>query len=93
MKKLATRKQYIEALNFVLNARSDFKKMEYYRHNASGEEYIFLTDVIGQVAMLDVTGYTDANIYHALAIIECGGRPRCYITDPQKRLALGKMFK
>ena len=93
MKKLATRKQYIEALNFVLSARDDFKKLEYFRHNADGSEYLFLTDMVGQVAILDVTGYSDASIYHALAIIECGGRPRCYVKDQKKRLELGKMFK
>ena len=66
MKKMATRKQYIEALNFVLSARDDFKKLEYYRHNADGSEYIFLTDMVGQVAILDVTGYSDASIYHEI---------------------------
>ena len=93
MKKLATRKQFIQALNVILSARDDFKRLEYYRHNADGSEYIFLTDMVGQVAILDVTGYTDANIYHALAIIECGGRPRCYIRDQKKCLELGKMFR
>lgn len=93
MKKLSTRKQYIEALNFVLSARDDFSKLEYFRHNADGSEYIFLTDMVGQVAILDVTGYSNASIYHALSIIECGGRPRCYVKDQQKRLELGKLFR
>ena len=89
--RMATRKQYIQALEFVLSAKDDFKKLDYYRLN--GEEYIFLTDLLGQVAILDVTGYSDANIYHALAIIECNGTPRCYISDPKKRLELGRLFR
>ena len=37
----ATRVNHIKALNTVLSAREDFKSLELFRHNATGEEYLF----------------------------------------------------
>lgn len=89
----ATRMNHIKALNDVLSAREDFKSLELHRHHATGEEYMFLTDIIGHVFMFDVTGYTRANINHTLAQIECGEKPRNLISDNAKKLELAKMFR
>lgn len=89
----ATRVNHIKALNTVLSAREDFKSLELFRHNATGEEYLFLTDIIGHVFMFDVTGYTRASINHTLAQIDCGIKPRNLITDNAKKLELAKMFR
>lgn len=89
----ATRMNHIKLLNEVLSAREDFKNLELHRHGATGEEYLFLTDIIGHVFMFDVTGYSSASITHTLAQIECGMKPKNLITDNAKKLELAKMFR
>lgn len=89
----ATRVKHIKTLNDVLSAREDFKSLELHRHYSTGEEYLFLTDIVGHVYMLDVTGYSRASINHTLALIECGFKPRNLITDSAKKLELAKMFR
>ena len=92
-KTYATRVNHIKALNAVLSAREDFDSLELHRHNATGEEYLFLKDIIGHVFMFDVTGYTRASINHTLAQVDCGIKPRNLITDDAKKLELAKMFR
>lgn len=89
----ATRINHIKALNEVLSAREDFKCLEMHRHHATGEEYLFLTDIIGHVFMFDVTGFSRAGITHTIAEIECGIKPSNLITDNSKKLELAKMFR
>ena len=89
----ATKINHIKALNTVLSARDDFKSLELHRHYSTGEEYLFLTDIIGDVFMLDVTGFSTAGINHTLAEIECGIKPSNLISDNKKKLELAKMFR
>ena len=89
----ATRNNHIKALNAVLSARDDFKSLELHRHYATGEEYLILKDIIGDVFMFDVTGFSTASINHILAEIECGIKPSNLISDNKKKLEIAKMFK
>ena len=84
--------EYIEALRQVLSAREDFKDLEYHKHPATQEEYLFLSDIVGRVFYFDVTGLRNEDIYHSLAQIECGQKPQCYVEDPAKMYEIGKMF-
>ena len=83
------RKKYIGKLKECLNARDDFKDLSYFR-NSKGEEYLIMSDIIGQVGMLDITGYCEAEILHCVAQIECGISPKNYITDKGKRLEIAR---
>ena len=42
--------------------------------------------------MFDITGLPNEEIFHIMAMIDCGHRPECLITDPAKKLELGKLF-
>ena len=91
MNVIARKKQYIGLLKACLSARDDFKDLEYYRDNSTAEEYLILTDIIGQICMLNITGQKEATIYHAVAEIECGKVPRNCITDKAELIRIAKL--
>ena len=84
--------EYVENLKVVLNAREEFKDLEYHKHPSTQEEFLFMSVVTGEVYMFDITGYKDEAIFHTMAMLECGQRPENQITDRDKRLELGKLF-
>ena len=90
---IARKKQYIGALKACLSVREDFKDLEYYRDSTTAEEYLIMSDIIGQVCMLNITGHNEANILHALAQIECGIVPRNCITDKAELMRIAKLRK
>lgn len=84
--------EYIENLKMVIDAKEEFKDLTYHKNPTTQEEYLFMTDIIGHVFMFEITGMTNDQIFHVMALVECGQRPECFITDPAKRLELGKLF-
>lgn len=84
------KQDYIETLAKTLEVRDDFKSLEY-RRNRDGNEYLILTSIAGDVFMFDITGYSEAQIYHTLAIVECGYKPRNFIKDRNKRTEIGRL--
>ena len=86
------RQQYITALKMVLSAREDFKDLTYHRDKTGNKEYLFLTDLIGHVFMLDVTGFSEHEIFHELAVGECGTVPNCCIQDTRRMMEIAKLF-
>ena len=91
MKTIMNRKQYIGALKYCLQARNDFNDLEYIADVVGEGEYLVLSDIIGQVCMLNITGYTEAMIYHTLAQIECGAVPINTITDKAEIMRIAKL--
>lgn len=89
-----SKQEYINTLGEVLEAREDFKGLEYHKHPNTGEEYLFLSAITGEVFMLDVTGYTEEKMFHCIAMIECQGLGSVdnLIKDTSKRLEIGKLF-
>lgn len=93
MSRLYKNKQdYIVILKAVIDAREDFKDLVYHKNPTTQEEYLFLSDIVGRVFMFDITGMKNEDIYHAMAMVECGQKPDCFISDPNKMMELGKMF-
>lgn len=86
-----TKENYIGLLKLCEAARPDFGDLKYCR-NHRGEEYLILSNMIGNVFMLDITGYDNAQIKHTLALIECGHKPTNYITDKAKRMEIAKLY-
>ena len=52
MKRIVSTDAYIGILKECLKAKNDFKDFKYYR-SAKGEEYAVLSDIIGQILILD----------------------------------------
>lgn len=86
------KKKYIDKLGECLAVKDDFGDMSYFR-NSKGEEFIIVSDIIGQVGMLNITGYGEADILHCVAQVECGIAPKNYITDKAKRLEIAKAIR
>lgn len=84
--------EYIKNLRTILEAKEDFKNLEYFKNQGTQEEYLFLTDILGRVFYFDVTGMPNEAIFHVMAQVECGVQPQCYITDKKKMLEVGRMF-
>ncbi len=86
------RMEYIEVMRLALEAKEDFKDLEYHRNSTTQEEYLFLSDILGRVFYFDITGMRNEDIYHSMAQIECGTQPDCFISDRRKMLEIGRMF-
>lgn len=89
---MTNRKQYIACLREVLSAREDFKDLEYHRDKTGNKEYLFLTDLVGRVFILDVTGYTEHQIFHEFAQFECGKLPSSYVDDNKRMMEIARLF-
>lgn len=85
---MANRKHYIGILKECLKARSDFNDLVYYRNWNTGEETLILSDIVGRVIMLNITGLTEAQIYHSLAQVECGKTPINAITETSEMMRI-----
>ena len=86
------RKHFIDNIRELCESREDFKDLQYHRNTQTNEEYLFLSNIIGYMWMFNITGYTDAQIWHAMAMVECGQNPVCLIKDKAKMMELGKLF-
>lgn len=91
MKRIVSTENYIGSLKTCLNARNDFKDLKYYR-SAKGEEYAVMSDIIGQVLILDITGYSEDRILECIAQVICGKVPRNAITDRSEMLKIARLF-
>ena len=69
----------------------DFKDIGYYR-NAVGAEYMVLSDIIGHIIILDVTGFEPTDILHNVAEILDGKTPENAITDRTEMLKIARLF-
>lgn len=81
--------EFIADLAKVLKVKDDFKKLEYKK--STGKEYLFLSVITGHVFIFDITGFSDERIYHTLALIECGVRPKSQVTETKDLLAIAKL--
>ena len=91
MKRIVSTENYIGALRVCLEAKDDFKDLKYYR-SAKGEEYCVMSDIIGQVLILDITGYSEDRILECVAQVICGKVPRNAITDRAEMLKIARLF-
>lgn len=87
-----TKENYIGLLRACESARSDFGDLKYCR-NHKGEEYMVLQDIIGHTFMFDITGYSNAQIKHTLALVECGKVPDNFIKNTEKMLEIARLYK
>ena len=92
MNKLMKRRNYIGVLKECLSARSDFNDLKYVRDITTDDEFLVLSDIIGQVYMLDITGQKEAQIWHSLAQIECKEVPSNAVTDRTEMMRIAKML-
>lgn len=90
MKKIPNRKHYIGTLKECLSAKDDFKDLVWKNNWTTGEETLILSDIIGGVLMLDISGMTEAEILHSIAMVVVGKTPANAITDRSEMLRIAK---
>ena len=83
---------YIGLLGECLKAKDDFNDIAYCRDH-KGNEYLILSDIIGQIGMFEITGYSEERIFHTVAKVECGIEPSNIIVDPHKRLEIARLYR
>lgn len=91
VKRIVSVERYIGELRTILRVRDDFKDIGYYR-NAVGAEYMVLSDIIGHIIILDVTGFEPTDILHNVAEILNGKTPKNAITDRAEMLKIARLF-
>ena len=91
MKRIVSTEAYIGNLKECLKAKDDFKDFRYYR-SAKGEEYAVLSDIIGQILILDITGFAEEKILHCVAEVICGKVPVNAVTDRAEMLKVARLF-
>lgn len=82
--------QYVGLLKECLAAKKDFGNLKYKR-DSRGNEYLILSDIIGQTAILDITGYDEEKILHIVATVINGKTPRNIVTDRQERMRIASI--
>lgn len=85
-----TKADYIGLLKRCEQVRSDFGDLKYIR-NAKGQEYLILSNIIGDTLMFDITGYSEVQIKHTLAMVECNQMPKNMISSIDKKLEIAKL--
>lgn len=87
------KQEYIKGVAKVLEAREDFDTLEYVRSDKTGEEFVILKDIIGHVWVFNVTGFNEAQMFHTLAILECGYKPSNLIESSKKQMEVARLRK
>ena len=85
--------EYIGVMKKALQAREDFDDLKYYKHNYNGTEYLNLLTLSGDAFWYDITGYSNAMIFHAIAEIENGKHPACQLTNRKEIMEVARQVR
>lgn len=96
----ARRRDYVEGLALALQPLQDFDQILYARTYATEEEFVRISDIIGNVCYLDVTALTLAqvlkDVVKCVLIADINDRriiPASLITDINKKREIAPLFK
>ena len=96
----ARRKDYVEQLALALQPLQDFDQILYARTYATEEEFVRISDILGNVCFLDVTALSLAQVLKDVAkcvlIADINDRkiiPESLITDTNKKREIAPLFK
>ena len=87
------KKKYVDSLNNVLTALTDFEAIEYARDPVMGEEYIRLRDKLGQAFYVNVTGNSEEAIFKEVSRMALGTKAHGFIINRDKIRAIAPMFR
>ena len=96
----ARRRNYVEGLAMALQPLQDFDQILYARTYATEEEFVRISDIIGNVCYLDVTALSLAqvlkDVIKCVLIGDISDRrivPESLITDIEKKREIAPLFK
>lgn len=91
------KRKYAELLNAALMPMTDFNACEYALNSITQEEYLRVSDKIGGVAFLDITGMTKgeilADVCKLVLINEARIVPNSYIDDLFTKRKVANLFR
>ena len=87
------KKKYVDSLNIVLGALTDFEAIEYARDPIQGDEYIRIKDKLGQVFYVNVTGNSEEAILLEVSRMTLGEKAVGFITNRERIRAVAPMFR
>lgn len=87
------KRQYVDSLNEMLSALSDFEAIEYARDPIAGEEYIRLRDKLGQAFYVNVTGNSEEAILKEVSRMALGAKAIGFVINKDKIRAIAPMFR
>ena len=96
----ARRRDYVEGLALALQPLQDFDQILYARTYATEEEFVRISDIIGNVCYLDVTALSLAqvlkDVVKCVLIADINDRriiPASLITDINKKREIAPLFR
>ena len=92
MKEPANRKEYLKALEGALKAKKDFKGLRYEQVVETGQEFMFITDLIGNTYFFDITGYSNEMVFRTVCLMEAGIKPEALILEIDKKREIAEML-
>lgn len=86
------RKEYLKDLAAAMSAKKDFNGMRYEKVAETSQEFIFISDLIGNTYFFDITGYSNESVYQMICLMEAGIRPNALVTDNDKKREIAELF-
>lgn len=93
------KKDYIGTLRTALKPFQDFEDIRYARSYVTEEEFVKISDQLGNAAFLDVTGMTKAELLKEVARVilldEIQGQfaPKSVVTDIERKRKIAPLFR
>ena len=87
------KKKYVDSLNTVLTALTDFEAIEYARDPISCEEFIRIRDKLGQAFYVNVTGNSEEAIFKEVSRMALETKAVGFVTNRDKIRAIAPMFR
>ena len=90
-----TREEYINALAAILTVKPEFDGLHYLDITTKdgNKSYLMLKLITGSVVTFNVTDYTDEQIFHIIAMLECGQVSQSRVTDTDELIEVGRQLR
>ena len=93
------KRDYVSALKAILEPVQDFEDIKYARSYVTEEEYVKISDQLGNAAFLDVTGMTKAELLKEVARVilldelRGGCTPESVVTNIIEKRKVAPLFR
>ena len=92
-KEFEDKRHFVDGLNEPLSAMREFASIEYAKNAILDEEFIRITNTIGEAFYINVTGCSEEAILLEVARMLLGKVAHGFVTDRNKKLKIAPMFR
>lgn len=91
---LNNKRDYVAMLGELLSVMDDFGSIEYANSYVTEQEYIKMSDTIGNVCFMNVTAFSESEILRDVCkVIAAGDLPFSIITDTATKKKIAHLFR